>query len=1534
MNHCEKCGSTLGSSALGGFCARCLFATGIEDAGPGDDSTRISGPLVTRSIGGYELLEEIARGGMGIVYRARQSSLGRIVAVKILSAGEFATPEGVQRFHSEAAAAARLQHPNIVAIHEVGDQQGVRFFSMDYVEGPSLTQFAARRSLSAAEGAGIVKTIAEAVHYAHQKGILHRDLKPSNVLIDPFGEPRLTDFGLAKELSGSSDLTRSGEVLGTPGYMPPEQADSAFGAVSPASDVYSLGAILYFTLTNRPPFASPSLHETLRQVIEHDPVKPRLLNPSVPADLETICLKCLQKDPHRRYATAAELAADLERFQDRRPILARPIGQAEVFWRWCRREPAAAALAGAVFLLLAALAAGASFAALRVAGARDAQRAEARRAERTVTLLETQRAEDLLREDRVSPALAHLAHALRGDPSNQVAAARIASALLQRSFALPIRPAVPLGGPARLLAFHPDGRTFAAASDAEGVMLLGAADGLPVGRAPQPDPVRFGFYSADGSILYTAGAEQLRAWDPKARREIRPPVIAEGPLSAAAASADGAVCVTGSGTHLRAWNGLTGKPLREPMDQAFEIEFLDITPDGRRAIAAGGRPGAHARLWDVATGRLIAELPLGGPFRIEAASFSPDGGRVVTGDYGGRVAVWDSASGRLVWDANKGSVVEAAVFSPDSTRIAVGVRDAFAQILDALTGEPLGPPLRHATVVSQISFNADGRLLLTRCWDDTAWVWNAATGARYIETLHLDQPVADAALSPDGERLVTATTDGSLLLWDIRPGRQLPMSYPAPGYSLATFTHQSARLFAAGTEGGARTWDAVTSLPVSAPIQAGGTVNQYAAAPDGRHVATCVFGGGGRVWNSETGALVASFGGPDSTMDWIEFSPDSARILAGDRKGRATLWDAQTGKALGAPMAHNNRLWMARFSPDGRRIATASDDHTGRVWDADTGKPITPPLPHGDSVYAVNFSPDGARVVTASFDLTARVWNAVTGEPLGRPLKHHSGLRWACFSPDGAKIVTVSGDHTARLWDANQFTALTEPLQHNGEVRYAIFSSDSTLLFTSSFDGTTRAWSVESGQPITEPLHGNGLPRTISLSGDHRWLAVGESGAAVVHELPPWGLSPPSWLADLAEAVAGEHVSDVGFGFEPVPPASLLKLVPPAHSVGEDPWDRFRRWFFADRSVRPLSPSAVIPRKTLLDRLAQENSFEALVNAFELAPGRGPVLLNLVRRTVLDDQGAKQPWSEPDFFRRWLLSTPEADWVRAVMNRSTNLGANLAAMRAAEPLFASDERFFRFEGIIAAKAQQWPVAFAAFERALPLAGANSNIWRFLAAGRRNALLQLDRREEAGRAPFPLAIPPRDPRATPSQLDLSGFFNAGLDEDWTDYRAVGNTLKNLQPGLSTLDGVSFDVRGVIQLTSLEMANVIAGYPEGALQIPVRQRCRRLHFLQAGAFTRRVPAGVVVGTYRIHYADGGEASAPVVVGQDIDEWWLTSDRPAPAKAPVAWRGVTPAGSKVGLYHAVWVNPNPDREIAAFDFVSANTASAPFLVAVTAD
>lgn len=366
-HRCPQCDQAISSDAPQGLCPECLLKAVLSREGASEltrteafasDPVAKSGLVVgmpVKYFGDYELLQEIARGGMGVVWKARQSSLNRDVALKMIRAGALASPEEVARFHREAQAAANLQHPNIVAIHEVGEHHGQHYFSMDLIDGRDLGKLVADEGpLVPRRAARYVKILAEAIQFAHQRGTLHRDLKPQNVLIDSADQPRITDFGLAKIMEHDSRLTQSGVVMGSPSYMPPEQAAGHLAQIGPASDIYSLGAILHELLTGQPPFQGPTAMATLREVMDAEPVALRQLKADIPPDLETICLKCLEKLPSARYATAQALAEELDRFLEGDPIQARPAGTVRKAVSWTRRNPRVlAALATLIMVTLA-----------------------------------------------------------------------------------------------------------------------------------------------------------------------------------------------------------------------------------------------------------------------------------------------------------------------------------------------------------------------------------------------------------------------------------------------------------------------------------------------------------------------------------------------------------------------------------------------------------------------------------------------------------------------------------------------------------------------------------------------------------------------------------------------------------------------------------------------------------------------------------------------------------------------------------------------------------------------------------------------------------------------------------------------------------------------------------------------------------------------------------------------------------------------------------------------------------------------------
>src|SRR6266542_3358629 len=353
---CPKCGATVFADAPQGCCSVCLVRTGL--ASLDDENDEASEPTIARMLkdfGDYELLEEIGRGGQGVVYRARQKSLNRIVALKVIGLAHWATEAHVKRFRLEAEAAASLNHPCIVPIYEVGERDGACYFSMGLVEGGQLDAVAKREPMSIRHAAELIAKLARTLDYAHQHGILHRDIKPGNILLDGKGQPHLTDFGLARLVETESTVTRTMEVLGTPSYMAPEQAAGNNAGATSATDIYGLGAVLYQLLAGHPPFAGGTTFETVRLVLDTEPRQPRLLNPKVDRDLATICLKCLDKDPQRRYSSALALAEDLERWLKHEPIRARRTGIFTRGRKWVRRNPTSALLVISLVALAAAI---------------------------------------------------------------------------------------------------------------------------------------------------------------------------------------------------------------------------------------------------------------------------------------------------------------------------------------------------------------------------------------------------------------------------------------------------------------------------------------------------------------------------------------------------------------------------------------------------------------------------------------------------------------------------------------------------------------------------------------------------------------------------------------------------------------------------------------------------------------------------------------------------------------------------------------------------------------------------------------------------------------------------------------------------------------------------------------------------------------------------------------------------------------------------------------------------------------------------
>src|SRR5262245_32880687 len=561
------------------------------------------------AVPGYEILGELGRGGMGVVYKARQQGLGRVVALKMILAGAHAGAQQRLRFRGEAEAAARLHHPNIVQVYEVGEQDGCPYFSLEYVDGRSLNETLAEGLPPPLQAAALVEQLARAADYAHRRGIVHRDLKPGNVLLTQDGTPKISDFGVAKRLDDEQGRTRTGDVLGTPSYMAPEQAAGKSKEIGPAADVYSLGAILYQTLTGLPPFEGQSAWETVHLVLTAEPEPPSRRNPRLPRDLETICLRCLDKDPAKRYPSALALADDLRRFQSGQPIQARPVGWPERAMKWVRRRPALAALLTLSSVLLLVLLAGGWATALKESRSNRALQAahqdlqEADRANRRALVrLNVTNGTHYLEDEDLFGSLIWFARALKledEDARRQAHRTRIAAVL---------RECPRLGqlwfhdGAVTDVTFSPDGRWVLTASDDHTARVWDAATGNPRFDAPlrHDAAVLRASFSPDGDRVVTAGADgTVRVWDAVTGRQLAALAGHQGAVRDARFSLDGRQVVTaGTDTTARVWDATSGAPVGVPLPHDGRVVRASFHPDGKRVLTASA-DGA-ARIWRLA----------------------------------------------------------------------------------------------------------------------------------------------------------------------------------------------------------------------------------------------------------------------------------------------------------------------------------------------------------------------------------------------------------------------------------------------------------------------------------------------------------------------------------------------------------------------------------------------------------------------------------------------------------------------------------------------------------------------------------------------------------------------------------------------------------------------------------------------------------------------------------------------------------------------------------------------------------------------
>lgn len=1138
-NLCPTCGEPIAPDAPFGQCARCLFGfaigTGLDRDLP-DEDLLVAGEM--RRFAGYELIEEIARGGMGVVYRARQIGLGREVALKMLASGELAGPDSVQRFRNEASAAAGLEHPNIVPVYEISEGETGHFFSMRLVPGRRNVADWARDLPPAGRSrriAAMMATVARAIAHAHEHGVLHRDLKPSNLLIDENEEPQVTDFGLARlyrEVDSGLTLTR--QILGSPSYMAPEQAEGRRADETTLTDVYGLGAVLYEMLTGRPPFVAESPIATARKVVEETPARLG----QVPRDLETICLKCLEKEPVRRYGSALALAEDLERFARGEPIRARPLTTPEALWRWAKRWPKTALLSGLFLVSLVGGLGGVFWQWQRAEVARDQALSANKALRASVAQLEWRRAVQMLDSGELSGGMAQLARLLRADPANPRAASLAISVLEQGGFATPVAPPISHGEDyvvtqARL---SPDGRGIVSGGSDGTARLWVAATSATVGKVMRhTGPVRWVEYSPDGRRVATA-------------------------------SDDGTA---------REWDAATGDPLTPLLSHGGAVVMLAFAGDRLATISADGT----AAIWE--KGALLHRLDLGGAGI--ALAWSPDGGRLYTASSvgvkawsldgrelfshsmpgvagvlpspdGSRLAAWSEAGfwmGNAATGESSGVTFEemsgllAVTWSPDGKRLAGGAVNNWARVWDPSSGRAVTPKLKHHYACCSVVFSPDGRTLISGGHDGVSRRWDLASSLPTAAPILHREAVIGSEHCLDGVKLLVVNhpwndrsnpRGGTAGLWDLAPRGRRPLRFVDPLSRSASSVAWSpdGTVWVGNGVGGGLVMQVGEEAPFALP---GSKIQGWARGmgflPDGDRFLVVSTTGEYSLWSVAERRRVF---GPVAlgSVESVRLFPDGKRVVIGLTSGEVAVREIATAAVLVKLPAHRAPLNCVDVSPDGRVVATAGEDGRCLLSDAATGQPLVPVIEADDEFVSVRFSHDGKWIVTASHDRTARIWGVTSGALRGHEMRHDGEVAYAEFSPDDTRVLTADRSGAATLWHAATGEPIGDPMRHGSALRHARFNPDGTRLVTEDHLGQ-RLWESASGEPLTllQP-HPTGIGIGFFSQGTH--TSFSPDGRSVLHgtasrdflrwDFPAPPVPAPAWLPDLLEAVAGLSITE------------------------------------------------------------------------------------------------------------------------------------------------------------------------------------------------------------------------------------------------------------------------------------------------------------------------------------------------------------------------------------------------------------------------
>jgi eukaryotic-like serine/threonine-protein kinase len=1209
---CPGCGVPLSHGAAEGLCARCLLTGALApSASEAEEASELESPatlLARREFAGYELIGEIARGGMGVVFRARQKRPARVVALKIIAAGELATPRMIERFRTEAQAAAKLDHPNIVPIYEVGHQGGWHFFSMRLIEGGTLAQLCGA-PLPPRDAVRLMVKIARAIEHAHQRGVLHRDLKPGNVLIDAHGEPHLTDFGLAKVLEGSVEMTFSNAVLGTPAYMAPEQAAGGTRDVTLAVDVYGLGAVLYEMLAGRPPFTAPNTHALLRKIAEEEPAPPSRCEAkgrreeatsTLLSDLDAICLKCLEKEASLRYRTAADFADDLERALRGESILAQPSTTTQRVRKWVRRHPARSGLIATAALALLVITVGSMLFSVRLSRARQ-----------------------LAEQNAATSRAALVGQHLRENARRNAAHDGLYGLL-------PLIEAARMSGDDASLRRAVDERVAATLQSTPRLLRVWDAGGAPI---------HLSFSQSNRWLIAGLRGGEARVWDLETGDPIPEPPSDGRPVNnKSVVSPDGGRILQFHGTapHLRLWKIAEGEMMSVPLNSAGGGVAI-FGPDGSWFATAGER----VRLWNSADGREIASLT--NDSRCTWLAAGPDN-TIITGLSRERAWVWDIRTGErlspessrvwgpvvtkfspdrrswlvaatgevqvLNWPARERiagvpvtSLIYEIKWSPDGKQFATAGFSEQARVWNATNGQLVRLPIAHESGANQAVFSPDGALLATAGFDYQLRVLRTADHRPVMPAMHRAALIEAVAFSSDGRFLAAGDAEGLVQIWELSIGAQ-PLLVRNQAMRVMAQSANAQKILLDDYQGTIRVCELGSGEEVSDPMHADSALMQVSLDERAQFVAAALGLNGVRIWDFKTRRLVHELRSDHAALEDVQkvvFKPDGSEFVTASRRGVLQRWRTSDAQPVGPIMKQGESPTVLNWSPNGRWIA-AGRKRNVEIWDAQTGVLIQQPITgeEREVVEFVTFNPSGTQMAVGFGNdsiepADARIYELPSLRPLGGPLRHGDGISSGVFSPDGVLFATGGEDNVARLWNSATGQPVSSALRHPGIVRGVLFRPDGKVLASGCVDGTVRLWDIARGELMAPPLQFGGIVRPLTFSDDgHRlWVSVGTSASNLGWRIdlpasPPAGVPLDAMLESLSGQRAGEA---------PVPTKDLVASFMRWHGGKVPAWPEDMPRWHEERAIIAEQSSAWFTAAFHLERLATAHPENAALQA-------------------------------------------------------------------------------------------------------------------------------------------------------------------------------------------------------------------------------------------------------------------------------------------------------------------------------------------------